>query len=523
MEACPIVIRDLDQFSCTTAVDSLHYERLDQGPPERVKILQNRIPILRYLTRFEEKVDQWIGIETQGVNQIYEEDKQPPPLVNAFLMWWSMITNVGTLQIGLLGPVLGLSLRQSIGGIVIGTLLGAFCPAFAGILGRKLGLRSIATARFSFGFYGAKICSVLNIIHQAGFAVINTVLCGQLLSAMSNYKMTMTVGMIILAVTTYVVSIFGFAFIHRFEKYSWILTFIALCVLLGQTVPIMRELTTSLPDQTDTTGPFLSFIAISFSASSGWASIVADYYCNYSIKIPAWKLSLLTLLGISIPTIFTATIGSCLGILALQSGPGTYKDVYTDHGIGGLIATICHPEAWSKISMIVFMFSALGSTVVGNYSSGLAIQLLGDYFQAIPRFIWSLIVTIATTVMAIAGREELSAIVGNFLSLSGYWTVCFTVILLLEDQLFRTCRGYEYGRSRWDQPHLLPWGVGAVAALLAGLLAGGVTGMRQTWYVGPIARKFGGGGGDVGEFLTAGFTAFAYLVVRRGEAMLLGR
>ena len=75
----------------------------------------------------------------------------------------------------------------------------------------QLGLRAIATSRYSFGFYGAKLCSVLNVVIGGGFAVVNVVVVGQILSAVSNYTMTIAVGCIIIAVIGYVISVFGFA------------------------------------------------------------------------------------------------------------------------------------------------------------------------------------------------------------------------------------------------------------------------------------------------------------------------
>ena len=69
----------------------------------------------------------------------------------------------------------------------------------------------------------------------------------------------------------------------------------------------------------------------------------------------------------------------------------------------------------------------------------------------------------------------------------------------------------------WDQPSKLPVGIAAVSALLTGYLAGGVTGMSQTWYIGPIAAQFGGDGGDVGIFLSAAFTVVWYSVGRTLE------
>jgi purine-cytosine permease-like protein len=148
-------------------------------------------------------------------------------------------------------------------------------------------------------------------------------------------------------------------------------------------------------------------------------------------------------------------------------------------------------------------------------------QLLGHYFHAVPRFIWSLLFSIVVAVLAIAGQEHLSIVVSNFVSLLGYWTISFTIILLLEDKVFRRRSGYNL--TSWDQSDKLPWGVAAVFTLLASYLAGGVTGMAQTWYIGPIAKKFGPFGGDVGIYLSAALTFLVYLPSRYVEMKYTGR
>jgi purine-cytosine permease-like protein len=142
----------------------------------------------------------------------------------------------------------------------------------------------------------------------------------------------------------------------------------------------------------------------------------------------------------------------------------------------------------------------------------LSIQLLGHYFHAVPRYIWSLLFVIVVAVLAIAGQQHLSTVVSNFVSLLGYWTVSFTLILALEDKWFRRRRGYDL--TVWDSPGALPLGAAAVTALLSGYLAGGVPGMSQTWYIGPIAAKFGGYGGDVGIYLSAAITLLVYPPLR---------
>ena len=330
----------------------------------------------------------------------------------------------------------------------------------------QLGLRAIATSRYSFGFYGAKLCSVLNVVVGGGFMVVNIVVVGQILAAVSDYHMTLEVGIIIISIIGYVVSIFGFKIIHTYEKYSWIGTAILLCILIGQVKPFIQPSAPSLESGTLLSGSFLSFLAVNFSSASGWCSIAADYYCNYPAKTKSYKIFLLTICGISISTIFVTVIGACLGSAAFAldaSGApanAALNTAYEDHGLGGLIREVYHPLRFSKFCLVVLVFSVLGNNIAVNYSSGLSLQLLGHYFHAIPRFIWSFANAFVIAVLAIAGRSHLSTIVSNFVSLLGYWTVSFTIILLIEDQWFRRREGYNL--NVWDIPENLPWGNAAV-------------------------------------------------------------
>ncbi|RDW82441.1 hypothetical protein BP6252_03553 [Coleophoma cylindrospora] len=489
----------------------------------RARELQSNVGILAFLRRQEERLDEKMGIETQGIDRILEEDKKPPSILNVFFLWWSLTCHVGTLPLGILGPeVFGLTFGQSMSSIVVGTFLGSLCPAYCGTLGPKLGLRAIATSRYSFGFWGAKLCSVLNVIIGAGFAVVNIVVVGQILSAVSDYTMPIEVGCIIIAILGYVISIFGFKLIHTYEKYSWIITFIIMLILIGE---IGGKVDTTLPPF-DTgvlqAGSYLSFLAVNFSSASGWCSMASDYYCNYPANTKPWKIFVLTVLGICIPTIFVTIIGACVGYAAFSPNNPDLTAAYSDHLLGGLLRSCFHPMGFSKFLLVLLAFSVIGNNVAVNYSSGLSLQLLGHYFHAIPRFIWSFLNALVVAVLAIAGREHLSTIVNDFVSLLGYWTVSFTFILLIEDQFFRRKEGYNL--SAWDNPSKLPYGIAAVMALLTGYLAGGVTGMSQTWYVGPIALAFGAPyGGDVGVFLSLAFTIVVYVPGRWYEKKVTGR
>lgn len=130
-EKLPVVSDNGSEFDRQHAIDEM----------ARAKELQQKVGALAWMRRQEDKLDAKMGIETQGIDRILEEDKKPPSILNVFFLWWSLTCHVGTLPIGLLGPdpeVFGLSLGQSVGCIVGGTLLGALCTAYCGTLGPKV-------------------------------------------------------------------------------------------------------------------------------------------------------------------------------------------------------------------------------------------------------------------------------------------------------------------------------------------------------------------------------------------------
>ena len=319
---------------------------------------------------------------------------------------------------------------------------------------------------------------MLNVIINAGFAVVNVVVCGQMLSAVSDYTMTIAVGCVIVAVISYVVSVFGFAIIHTYEKYSWIMSFILMCILIGQAAPHITPNAPPFDSGLGLAGAILSFLTLNFASGSGWCSIAADYYCNYPASTKSWKVYGLTLSGVLIPTCFIEIVGACIGSAAAGSEPyQPWADAYTNHGVGGLLLEIYHPLGFSKFCLILGTFTVIGNNVAINYSSGLSMQLLGNTFHAVPRFVWSFLVALVVAILAIVGKDHLANIVSDFVSLLGYWTISFTFILLIEDQWFRRHEGYNL--EGWDNVHKLPWGAAATFTLVTSYLAGGVPGMAQ--------------------------------------------
>lgn len=67
-----------------------------------------------------------------------------------------------------------------------------------------------------------------------------------------------------------------------------------------------------------------------------------------------------------------------------------------------------------------------------TYSAAISIQALGRPLALIPRFFWCLVAFALYTTAAIVGREHFSLILSNVLSVLGYWTSIFVIMILEE-------------------------------------------------------------------------------------------
>ena len=99
--------------------------------------------------------------------------------------------------------------RQSILICVFGSLLGGSVSGFCASLGAPTGLRQISISRYSFGWWPTKLVAVLNTIQQVGWSSAGCITGGIALNAVADGKVSTTVGIVIIAVCSLIVSFFG--------------------------------------------------------------------------------------------------------------------------------------------------------------------------------------------------------------------------------------------------------------------------------------------------------------------------
>jgi purine-cytosine permease-like protein len=75
------------------------------------------------------------------------------------------------------------------------------------------------------GYYPSRICCLLNMVIMLGYGMIDCVIGGQVLSAVSDGRMTVIVGIIVVAIVSWMVATFGMRVFQAYERYI----FIVLC------------------------------------------------------------------------------------------------------------------------------------------------------------------------------------------------------------------------------------------------------------------------------------------------------
>ena len=68
------------------------------------------------------------------------------------------------------------------------------------------------------GYWPAKLTCLLNMILMVGYGVIDCIIGGQILSAVSGGTMTIIVGIVITAVLSWLIAVFGMGLFHFYER-----------------------------------------------------------------------------------------------------------------------------------------------------------------------------------------------------------------------------------------------------------------------------------------------------------------
>jgi NCS1 nucleoside transporter family len=391
--------------------------------------------------------------------------------------------------------------------------------------------------RYSSGYVGCTIYSILNILTQLGFSVTAVILGGQTLANLNPGTLPLTAGVVIVGLGSLIPCFVGYHMVHHYERYAWIVLTVVMFFLwgLGGHAGFDIHAQAALEDTgRNLSADVMSFGGIVFGSFTGWAPVAADYNCRLPADTSKMRVFILTFFGLWIPICFVEILGAALMTITNDD----YVNAFTNGQTGGLLAQVLSPwHGFGKFVLFLLAFSVIANNIPNTYSAGLSIQALGRPFALVPRFFWTFLCFVIYTVAGVAGREHFSAILSNFLSILSYWTAFFIVIVAEEHFFFRRGPGFEadievrkargrlggYNLEDWDKASKLPMGFAGVLAGCFGV-AGAIVGMSEVWYTGPLGWKAGGlFGTDMGFELAAAFSAVTYPPLRYLEIKMTGR
>ncbi|KAK5659065.1 hypothetical protein OQA88_1153 [Cercophora sp. LCS_1] len=481
-------------------------------------------PRLSGLRALNARIEGLSGFEARGITRVLPEERNPPSRwddISVSLLWFSANICVNTIAIGLFGPLIfALGFLDSALCAVFGCLLGSMSTAYMSTWGSQSGSRTMVVLRYFMGYWPAKVPALLNIILMLGFCTIDAILAGQMLSAVNGGNMSISVGIVVVQIVCFVVTVFGMKFFQVYERFAWIPGVLALFALIGCAGPYFDATLQSAGDARAIAGNRLSFFSLCIFISNSWGGAAADFFCYYPEKTAARKMFFLSLAGLW--TSFSLMLLLGVGLATGMPSHAAWEEAYLV-STGALIVSAYDPlGAFGRLCGVIVALGVISNSIPSSYSAALGCQVLGRYGKKVPRYVWSIFMVIIPLVLALAGRDNLMIIISNFAALMGYWCAFMVFIVLMEHLIFRRVGsgGPGFDWTRWEDKEYLPLGYAAMASFLLGWL-GAILGMYQVWYTGPLAVL--AGPADVGGWVGSGFTIISYLPLRWLELKVVGR
>src|SRR5436309_5666883 len=277
------------------------------------------------------------GIETHGIERVSPKTRAHVRIFDNFTMWLSANLVISTFALGTIAiPFLKLGFWDSVAVIIIFNALGVLPVAFFSTLGPKLGLRQMTISRFSFGWVGAMIMALFNVAACIGWSTVNVIIGGQLINALSGGAVPAWVGVLIIAVLTTLVSIYGYRYVHSYERIAWIPMAIIFAIMLFVAAPHFSVVPTPAFGAAEIAG-LLSFGGAVYGFATGWSSYAADYNVNQPEGTPASRVFWLTFLGVFVPCVLLETLGMAFTSYA------PWSKVFAKGLIDDLLASVVSP------------------------------------------------------------------------------------------------------------------------------------------------------------------------------------
>ena len=395
-------------------------------------------------------------VESRHIDHIPAEARHGKPW-HQFAFWFGGNINVFNVVLGAVIVSIGLSFWQSLLAIAAGTLIGALLIALHATQGPRLGVPQSIQSRGQFGFYGSAFMFPAVLLVNVGFIAACLVIQAQAMTGVTG-ALTIPQWIVIMAVPSVVIGIFGYRWIHRVMQATAVVTGVALVIMLAQ------GLRYSVPaDETTWDWPtlslFLAGVALLVIDLLSYGPLVSDYTRYLPANTSGRRLFWGIYAGSVLATLFSCGVGAYLAALVPALGPVA--------AIGKVSGS------WALVIMAV---SLIDANTVNAYTGSFQVLAFGGMWRRFRaesvtvRLVPFVLVMTAGVLTAYLGYQSFVTNLTNFLDLLLVILIPWSAVNLADYFLVRRGR-YDvtsfytadgaYGRFAWRG--LLAYAVGLAA------------------------------------------------------------
>jgi nucleobase:cation symporter-1, NCS1 family len=429
------------------------------------------------------ELEEAVQLDAHGIEPIQPADRTSTPW-RQFWIWAGANLAPINWVLGALGPILGLSLVETMCVVIVGNVIGCALFGLFCLMGHRTGVNQMVLSRAAFGRRGAYLPATAQMLMTMGWLGVNTWvvldLCLGVFKELGYDNPGTTAkyvtGISIMAVQV-VIAIFGFYLIQAFEKYT---VPVAIAVMAVMSVLAWNKADIAWTTSTAHGGDKWTAItqlmtAIGVGWGITWLTWSSDYTRFIRPGTPERKVFWSTSLGIFIPTVWLAFVGASVASVAHDAEPAT-------------LVTAAFGAASLPVLFLI-MHGPVATNILNLYSASLAALSLDI---KVKRWVVSIVASVVGTVLLIVfiERDNFAHDFDNWLVSVVVWIAAWAGVMLVDYLILR--------RSKIDVPALyadaktsiygdVNWA--AVTAAVVGLIAGwsweyGLVDFMQ----GPIAK-----------------------------------
>ena len=416
-------------------------------------------------------------IEVRSIDYIPPEERHGR-IRDQFTMWFGLNANIFPVVLGGVVVFMGLDFLWACIAIVLGVVIGLVLVGFHAIQGPRLGVPQMIQSRGQFGFYGAVLVFAASIVLDFGFLAAQLVIQADAMNLLIG-SVSIPAWIAILTVPVVVLTIYGYDWIHRFQRWMTAILGITFAIVFVEAINRGGPAGAAAGTHPPSFAVFMGATGLFVIAMVSWAPYVSDYSRYLPETVSKAKTFWAVVLGCAIPQIFCAILGAYITGL-LPHAPLTVAAV-------GEIA--------GRWALPVMAVSLIGSDVANAYTGMLAlasiVSCVKDVRHSVSmRVVGSLLLIAAGTGCALLGYKQFVNNLANFLNVLLFVFIPWSAINLTDYYLvkhgnydvasFFTPRG-RYGGYLWR---------GLIAYVLA--VAVQVPFIDQSFYTGPLVKTLGG-------------------------------